>query len=58
MTEAKNGETVWVRARLAISRAQGKNLVFLVLRQGTASIQSVAAKSEAITKDFLTFVTE
>ena len=46
---------VLVRGRISNSRVKG-NLAFLVVREGIHSVQSVAFKSETITKDMLKFI--
>lgn len=56
LDEALVGKQVRVRARVHNSRAQG-NLVFVTLRKGMASCQAVAAKSDAIPKEMLKYMT-
>lgn len=43
LTPSLASRTVWLRARLASSRKQGKTLVFLTLRQSIHSVQAVVA---------------
>ncbi|OZJ04919.1 hypothetical protein BZG36_02636 [Bifiguratus adelaidae] len=46
INESREGETVWIRARLQTSRAQGNKMCFFVFRQGTATIQGLLLQSE------------
>lgn len=42
------GKTVLIRARVQNSRASGKNLCFMVLRQAYATVQAVLSKSDLV----------
>lgn len=48
------GQKVWVRARLATSRAVGKG-VFILLRQQTYSVQGVIWQGEKVTKGMVKY---
>ncbi|EJD51901.1 aspartate-tRNA ligase [Auricularia subglabra TFB-10046 SS5] len=54
LTPNDEGKTVLFRARINTSRAQGANMVFLNLRQKTASIQGlIIAKPEKVSKQMV-----
>jgi len=55
LTAEKADQTVTIRARVHSIRAKG-NLVFLVLRQRTTTVQAVASKSATTSKQFLGFL--
>ncbi|XP_071942284.1 aspartate--tRNA ligase, cytoplasmic-like [Antedon mediterranea] len=50
----KDGETVWLRARLHTSRSKGKQC-FIVLRQQQFTIQGLVAVSEIVSKGMVKF---
>jgi len=54
LSESLVGETVWVRARVANSRAVGKG-VFLVLRQTVHTIQCVMFQSDTVPKQMVKY---
>lgn len=49
-----SGEPVWVRARVQNVRFKG-NSCFMVLRQGTDTVQATLFKGDGVTKDMLRF---
>ena len=58
LDESQVGKHVRVRARVHTSRAQSNNLIFVTLRKGMSSCQAVAAKSDAVPKEMLKFITQ
>lgn len=54
LSAQKEGQPVWLRARIHSSRSKG-NSCFLVLRQQVATIQATLFKSETISKDMIKF---
>ncbi|GAA5994409.1 aspartate--tRNA ligase DPS1 [Rhodotorula paludigena] len=57
ITAAREGETVFVRARVQTSRAQGAKMVFVVLRQQDHTIQGlVVVEPEAVSKKMVRWV--
>ena len=53
----RDGQTVLFRARVQTSRAQGSKMVFLNLRQGTESVQALAAVTpERISKQMVKWI--
>jgi hypothetical protein len=51
---SSSGEQVWVRARVQNVRSKG-NSCFLVLRQGTDTVQATLFKGDGVSKDMLRF---
>ncbi|XP_033098159.1 aspartate--tRNA ligase, cytoplasmic-like [Anneissia japonica] len=54
LVEEKDGETVWVRARLHTSRSKGKQC-FIVLRQQQFTIQGLVAVGDIVSKGMVKF---
>jgi len=49
------GKEVLVRARLQNSRASGKNLCFMVLREAYSTVQAVLSKSDSVSPGMVQF---
>jgi aspartyl-tRNA synthetase len=55
LSAAKDGEAVFVRARLYTVRGTGNKLAFVVLRQRTATVQAVLEKNETVSVEMIKF---
>ena len=54
VSDCTAGQPIWVRARVQSVRHKG-NSCFLVLRQGTATVQATLFKGERVSKEMLRF---